>query len=131
MRLVLRASSNRLLHRENANFIREKLPIISKRWAVRVYEFSNNGNHLHLLMRAKSRRGFQAFLRGFAGTVAMKVMGSAKGRPGHFWSKTAYTRLLEWGRAFLSARRYVVQNQLEASGVIPYQPRSKRKTKPP
>ncbi len=63
--------------------------------------------------------------------VAMKVTGARKGRVAQFWSRTAYTRLVEWGRAFLAARKYVVQNQLEAAGVIPYQPRRKRCTVPP
>ena len=40
---------------------------LSQRHGVKVFEYANGGDQLHLILRAKSRAGFQAFLRAFAG----------------------------------------------------------------
>src|SRR5688500_13524537 len=56
-----------LLQRRNASFLKTLLPELAKRWEVRVYRWSNNGNHLHLLVKARRRKGFQNFLRVLAG----------------------------------------------------------------
>jgi REP element-mobilizing transposase RayT len=102
---------------------------LGHRYQVTVYEHSVNPNHLHLLVRAKTRQGFQTFLRVFAGQVAQKITKAFKGASlkSSFWEFPPFERILEWGRAFLTARQYVFQNQLETDGVIPYQPRKKKK----
>jgi hypothetical protein len=100
---------------------------LARRTSVRVYDYANAGTHLHLLVRAKHRSGFQAFLRSFAGVAARLVTGARRGQPiGRFWDDLAYSRVLSWGREFIRVREYVVQNELEALGVIAYQPRSRR-----
>ena len=128
MRSTMAKGNWSLLRRENARFIGENLRSLSSVWAVTIYEASNNGNHLHLLIRAKDKLGFQGFLRALAGKIAQKVTGAKKGCAlgTRFWDLPAYTRLIEWGRAFFVAKRYVIQNRLEAAGVIPYQPRTLR-----
>ncbi|MBX9767592.1 MAG: transposase [Bdellovibrionales bacterium] len=111
---------------------------------VRIYRFSNNGNHIHLALRAKERRQFQKFLRSISGLVARHVLNAKKGRPAlfeernnkskarKFWTSLAFTRVTEWGQAFTNLSNYVIQNILESAGVIPHQPRKgKRKLRPP
>jgi REP element-mobilizing transposase RayT len=109
--------------------IRRLLKQLSHRYQVTVYEHSVNSNHLHVVLRAKTRKGFQTFLRVFAGQVAQKITKAFKGTglKTSFWEFPPFTRILEWGKAFLTARQYVLQNQLEADGVIPYQPRKEKK----
>src|SRR4051794_31766319 len=51
----------------------------AKRHRIEIYRFANVGNHLHLLITAKDRMGLRAFLREFAGRVAMLITGSVKG----------------------------------------------------
>src|SRR6476469_277078 len=51
--------------------IQEVLTRTSERHGVRIYRFANVGTHLHLLAQAKTRKNFQAFLREFAGVVAI------------------------------------------------------------
>ncbi|MBX9767508.1 MAG: transposase, partial [Bdellovibrionales bacterium] len=60
---------------------------------VRIYRFSNNGNHLHLAIRAKDKRQFQKFLRSIAGLIARHVLNDKKGLPAKtkFWSALAFT----------------------------------------
>ena len=49
---------------------------LKTRWNVSVYRYANVGNHMHLLIRAKSRKDWQGFIREFAGGVAMIVTGA-------------------------------------------------------
>ena len=92
---------------------------LASRYDVRIYQFANAGNHLHFLLRARSRIGMQSFLRTFAGFVARAVTGARKGLPvGRFWAWTAYSRVLTWGRQFDVVRRYIFYNEMESDGVL-------------
>lgn len=112
----------------HAKFVRLTVGEAAKRFGIRVYEFSINGNHLHFVLRATNRPGYRAFIRTVTGQIAMKVTGTKRGRGKHFkfWDSIPYTRILQWGKDFRQACRYVIQNILEAEGVIPYQPRGRR-----
>jgi hypothetical protein len=104
---------------------------LAERNQIKIYEYANAGNHLHLLLKAKTREGFKKFLRTLTAIVARIVTGAKKGNPvGKFWDELAYTRLVNWGRHFFRGRYYVIQNRLEAAGVIPYQDRKKKPQKP-
>jgi REP element-mobilizing transposase RayT len=109
--------------------LRQAMREQARRARVRVYEYANVGNHIHLLVRAKHRADLQAFLRSFAGVAARLITGARRGRPvGRFWDTLAYSRLVHWGRQFRRVRDYILQNELEALGVIAYQPRSRRRS---
>ncbi len=88
---------------------------------IRLYQYSNSGNHLHLLLKAKHQSDFQRFLRTISGLIARLILKSKKGAPkGKFWDMLAFTRISEWGKAFKIAKSYVLKNILETAGVIPY-----------
>jgi REP element-mobilizing transposase RayT len=112
-----RASGNwSLLQHKRA--VREALRACARRSGVRVYDFANVGSHLHLLVRARRRQSFQAFLRSFAGIVARAVTGARKGRPlrgGPFWSALAWSRVVTWGRDYWRVRHYIFRNRIEAT----------------
>lgn len=131
MHLVLKSSlavGKFSLHQKgNSQFISELVARLSKKWCVRVYEFSNNGNHLHLLIQPASRQGLQSFMRTLSALVARHVTGARKGKAllKKFWDAIPFTRIVEWGKAFFLTKNYVIQNQLEAAGVVPHAPRNK------
>ncbi len=127
MHVVLRAKQSRMHHRAAA--IQSCLQKVSRECDVKIYEFSNNANHLHFLLRAKHRDGFKRFLRAFAGRVAQLVTGAQKGRKSEssFWELPPFTRIVTWGQAFRTAKAYVIQNFLEAEGIITYQRRGWRR----
>jgi REP element-mobilizing transposase RayT len=116
------------LKKENAVFINDLRSRLGKKYFVTTYQFANSGNHLHFLSQYKDKKAFQNFLRVFAGLVARFVTKAEKGKPfgKKFWSQTVWSRLVSWGRAFRIARLYVLQNELEAAGLIPYQRRTRR-----
>src|SRR5262249_50270161 len=95
---------NLLRHRQA---VREALRACADRSGVKVYDFANVGSHVHLLVRARRRRAFQAFLRSFAGIVARTVTGARRGRPvrgGSFWTGLAWSRVVFWGRDYWGVR---------------------------
>jgi REP element-mobilizing transposase RayT len=105
--------------RKHESRINEALRACARRSGTRVYEFANVGSHLHLLLRARRRDGFQAFLRAFAGMAARIVTGARRGRPcggGPFWTTLAWSRIVAWGRDYRGVRHYVFRNQIE--GVV-------------
>ena len=89
------------------------------KYGVKVHRFENVGNHLHLLVRAPSRREFQSFLRVITGGIAFLVTGTRKGQKlGHrFWDKLAYSRIVSWGREFRAIETYFIKNLLESLGI--------------
>lgn len=135
LHLVLRSSIARgdrslLRHRR---VIHEVLMRIARRHGVRIYRLANAGNHLHLIVRARTRTSYRAFVRGVTGVIARIILRSAKGRPSQAkaWDTRPFTRILEWGADFRRTCDYLLQNQLETFGLIPYQPRKNRDKPPP
>ncbi len=127
MHLVLRSS----LAKRELSLIRRARTIeaMVRRLAaskdVRIYRFANAGNHLHLIVLSRDRRAYRAFIRAITGLIP-RLLGWR--RPGRFWDRLPFTLIIEWGRQFRSALAYVLRNELEAEGRIPYRP---RRTKPP
>ena len=128
MHVVLRAERARgrysLLIPRNAKAIHHLLKKYAKQFEVSIYEFANVGTHLHCLLRAKTKAGFRNFLRVFSGQVAQQVTGAKPGNPlkKRFWDLLAYSRVVEWGRAFQIAEKYVRKNILQASRLMPFYP---------
>jgi REP element-mobilizing transposase RayT len=108
--------------RGSRSLLRQKWPLhgllerCSAKYSIRVYRYANVGNHLHLLIQARSRKDLQSFLREFLGIIAVLVTGAIKGRAEKFWSSLAWSRVVTWGRDFRNTARYVLLNILETSG---------------
>jgi len=93
---------------------------------VKIYKFANAGNHLHLVILATSRIAFKRFIRAISGIIARIVLKAEKGssKSVRFWDQRPFSRILEWGKDFKISCEYLLQNSLEAFGLIPYQPRA-------
>jgi REP element-mobilizing transposase RayT len=102
--------------RKHDHAIRQVLRRMAHRFDVRVYDFANVGSHLHLVLRARRRQGFQGFLRAFTGIVARRVMGAERARPrGRLFDGLAWSRVVSWGRDYWGLRHYVFRNQIEGA----------------
>lgn len=136
-----------LRHRKMIDTVIRKAAL---RFRISVYEKAVCGNHLHLLVRGRTRFEIQNFFRVIAGHIAQNILenypirkdenpkrGGAlqkkKNRCKHpknqrkFWCALIYSRVLSgWGREYRVVKNYIVQNTLEAMGVIPYQARNTR-----
>lgn len=49
------------------------------RVGIRVYDFANAGNHLHMVVRVPSRRIYRRFVRAVTGLLARKTLGKERG----------------------------------------------------
>ena len=131
--LVFRSEKARgnlsFLHRANRQMVEEALKALAALWGIVLYDRAVNTNHIHVLVRARSRANLTGFLRTFPGLVAMKLTRAKKGNalPESFWSERVYSRLVSWGREFHKVKEYLLQNVLEAAGAIAYTPRTVRR----
>lgn len=109
-----------------ARWIERLVRALAGKFFVRVFEYSNNGNHLHLLVQAKDRIRFKQFLMALSGLIATKMTSSKKGKPlaRKFWDHIPFTRIVEWGRDIENVVLYIMQNQQEALGLLPRRTKS-------
>jgi REP element-mobilizing transposase RayT len=130
MHLVLKSSQARgsrsFLTKQTARYIQHLILETGKSTGVCIREFANSGNHLHLLVQARTKLGFKKFIRIVTGKIAMQLAGSRKGSAlaKRFWDCAVFTRIVEWGRDFFGVRKYLIQNRLEALGLVPYRTRN-------
>ncbi len=62
--------------RKRERAVRDTLRAMAQRFGIRIYDFASVGSHLHLLVRARRREHFQAFLRE-VGAVVVRVGATA------------------------------------------------------
>jgi len=108
------------------SWLREYVVRTARRLGVRLYHFSNNGSHLHLVVLPGSQSGLANFLRVLGGMIPRKVLSAEKGKARNvkFWERRPYSRVLTWGNEFRNVMLYVQRNALEAIGRIAYRARS-------
>lgn len=54
-----------------------------------------------------------------------RTKGVVREKSNKFWQTRIYSRLMSWGRDFKNVKKYILQNTLEALGILPYTPRAK------
>lgn len=133
MHLVLRSS---IAVRElslRSNRVRKPIDRLIRaccqKFGIRLYEYANVGNHLHLLIKVGNRFTFAKFIRAVTGVIARLVLGAQRGAPRgqRFWDQRPYSRIVAWKRGYQIVKDYVIQNHLEAIGMISYKPRAARR----
>lgn len=107
-----------MLRPANEHRIKALVYRYARKNSVKILQYVNSGNHLHILLKASTRGGFKCFLRTITGLIARLIMNAAKGRAsGKFWDGLAYTRVVTWGWDLFHTRFYVVMNEMESVGV--------------
>lgn len=98
------------------NAINEIVERVARKYGVKVYEYANAGNHIHLLIRVTKRQLWSAFIREITGRIALKTKRFGRTK---FWIYKSFTRVVSgWKKAFNSVRDYVTLNRHEADGAI-------------
>ena len=123
LHLVLRSSRatgrNSMLNDSHRNQIKWLIRKQAKRFGVELHRFSNNGNHLHLLVKPGANRSqLQNFLRAVSGLIARLILKAERGRAQKvkFWDARPFSRIVTWGKAFARCAHYIERNILEALG---------------
>ena len=95
----------------------------AEKTGIKIYEYANGGNHLHLLLRAKNREDYRVFIRTITGLIARTVGKSKKGKPlkNKFWDARPFSRIVSFARQeFNAIKTYLLRNTLEAIGWMKY-----------
>ncbi len=90
----------------------------AKKFGVKVYSESVQRDHWHFCIKITNRHLYRAFIRALTGIIARKI---GKG----LWVQPPYSRIATWGRDFLNVLDYILLNQCEVAGVVPYAIRKK------
>ncbi len=90
----------------------------SSRFGVKIYKYAICGNHIHIVLRVPDRIVYRAWIRTVTGRMAINFKVK--------WGLSPWSRILSWGREFKTVIKYVLQNTLEAEGIIEYKGRVKQ-----
>lgn len=129
MHVVLRSSRATgewsLRSQRSRKMIERTLRFLGKVYGIKICEFGNAGDHLHLLIKLKSRQSFAPFIRALSGTIALKVTRANKlsKLKEKFWDYRPWTRIVELKKSYSLATDTVIQNHLAAIGYLAYRPR--------
>jgi REP element-mobilizing transposase RayT len=99
------------------------------KFGIKIHEYANGGNHLHLLLRAKNRQDYAAFIRTITGLIARTVGNSQRGRrlKNKFWDARPFSRVVSYARQeYNTIKTYLLRNTLEAIGWLKYISRNSR-----
>ena len=125
LHVVLRSDCGRtdasMRHPRHFAKVNSRVHGTAKKYGIRLYEYANVGNHLHLLIHFKKRQQWTAFIRELTGSLAREIQGlRAKEKKGcKFWSQKPFTRIVRsWRKAYRVVKDYVVLNQMEGEGLI-------------
>ena len=117
-----------MLRPQVADLIRKTFEKHAKDCGVKIYSYSNNGNHLHLVIKLHSIALYRNFIRSVTGIIARIVLkaekASGKLKPTEkFWQARPFTRVALWGKDYARLAKYLLLNNLEAIGFVPHQSR--------
>ena len=126
MHLVFRFSRAKGRHSfllpNNVKLIKTVLRLQSKKFKVTILSQKNAGTYLHLFIKGKNKKEITNFIRTISALIARYVQRVHKGSAAKkkFWDQRPFTRIVEGYNGLGVALSYIIQNELEALGVIPY-----------
>ncbi len=113
--LVLKSSKSTLF--KNRDFIQKTMNRQAKTFNHRIYTWSIQKNHIHVLIRFHNRASYIKFIRSFTGLIARKL-----GRG--LWKWRPFTKVLSWGREMWNVNNYIFRNEMEVFEIWKYKPRT-------
>jgi hypothetical protein len=100
----------------NKQIVVDILKAKSRKFGVKIQDYANVGNHLHIKLRFTSREGFQRFLKAVTCLIARRITGARRGhRFGKFWDGLAFTRIVKTSFEELQLKGYFKANRIEAA----------------
>lgn len=125
--LVLKSSKavgkNSFGHSRNVRNVKHVIDAACTKYGVKLITFSNNFNHIHLLVRFSSRALYLRFIRTMTASLVRIIIGAKKNSraTSRFFDRRPFTRIVRGFKPFKIVCDYIRLNQLEAAGVIEYQ----------
>ncbi len=113
-----------MLQTENVKAIESIVHRQAKSCGIKVYHYVNVGNHIHLVIKLSRHHLYAKFIRAVTGLIARHVMKKERGltptEPGkylkkeNFWMARPFSRIISWGKDFLTVTRYMRKNKTQA-----------------
>src|SRR5579884_4087746 len=114
LHLVLRGNKGGLRSPYKHAKVDEIVYKTAAKYGIRVYEYANVGNHLHILLKLPHRRAWAPFIR----EVASRIVRLMKAFGFKWLHRRPFTRVVaSWRKAYAAAKRYVRINAKEGAGV--------------
>jgi REP element-mobilizing transposase RayT len=106
MHLVLKGSDHKLKY-----YDRRVEKIIERQACnhlIKIYSLQNVGNHIHLVIKSRTKISLSNFLRAICGLVAKQTKIK--------WLQRPFTRIVRWGSAYQKLKNYMTINHYESQG---------------
>ena len=120
LHVVLRANQGGMRLPKVYKQVNEMVVDIAKKHAVTIYEWTNVGNHIHLIVKLRNIISWNAYIRELTGRIALLLKRAKITKADQkFWRHRPFTRIVRsWQKAFRDAKEYVYLNWLEAERFI-------------
>jgi hypothetical protein len=119
---VLKSNKSIQLHLHSRQ-LRMLLFHFAKKFGVKVYKESVQKDHWHFCIKITNRTLYRSFIRALSGTIALKL---GKG----LWTQRPFSRIVTWGRDLFNVLDYILLNDCEITGIVPYAIRKSRRPIP-
>lgn len=131
LHIVLKSGACKGTFKFTNSLVRQRIENLIKAWAkkkhIPLYKIAIVSNHIHLLIRVKSRTHYNEFIRALSSDISSKMKKWARKLEfeiDQFWESRPFSRIIHFGQDFQKVLRYLSKNTLEALGFIPYSPRN-------
>lgn len=84
----------------------------AKTFGIKVYSHSIQRDHWHLVIKITNRILYRGFIRSLTGVIA-RLLGRG------LWRLCPYSRIVSWGRDFLTVLDYLLLNDCEVLEIVP------------
>ncbi len=122
MHLMLKSSHLRgdasLFRAENAQLFLRVLNKYAEKYFVVIEKYKLVGNHVHILIRLKSFKLYQDFIRSLTGQFALMMIQKFNLKVKRFFDERPFTRVVEYGRDLRQITAYI-HNQLKKKVSVP------------
>lgn len=111
--VILRTKQSVLRQPKYFARVNETVAETARKYGIKIYDYANVGNHLHILLKLHHIRLWTPFIRELTSRLAalFNITG--------FFTQLPFTRVVAgWRRAYRIARDYMELNRLEALGFI-------------
>ncbi len=123
LRSRLLSGSRSLLKSNRKEWVQNLIQKKAKKYNSKLYQFSINSNHLHLLIKFTSDKAQADFLRDLAGSLALKIKRTFKiAKTIRIWDERPFSSVVKT-KTFKIINNYILKNKNEAAGLWPYQKR--------
>jgi len=116
MHVVLKARKGGLRTLKTFSAVNAAVVRINQKYGHRMYDYSNNGNHLHISLKLSCVDKWAAYIRELTSEI-VRILRRAGllATSEKYWLGRPFTRVLQnWGRAFAVLRNYIQLNEFEA-----------------